>query len=667
MSINLSRIPQSNSREIEIKIDEFDKGVNKLVEEVRVKQNEAVEALNLMLEQDGVWRPRWGSAYYTPAISGVTDVDGFHEYVKPDGTTELIIAGDDGKIYKSIDGAAPTELTTSGGASAGWTGGNVAYFLQINNYLYITNGVDDLLRYDGTNLEKFAQISAPTWAGTPLTRGAGLSAGSYTYYYQVTALNDIGETVGSTEQSITVDVDRDSWIVASDQYIDLDWDAVTGARRYQVYLSDESGYEVLLGSTTVTEFRDDGTLTTNPYIDVPDDNTTGSPKFRQMAVSNNRMWATYDTDNKYRAHFSGTGKEMGTFSDFYGGGWIDLEKGGRETPKAVVHYQDGQGTGKATVLCSTPEGQGGVWQISLQSLTVEEDTFVVPSASKIVGSVGTDAPLGVVLAENDIWFPNKRGVFTLGPEKNYYGILRTNELSSRIRPYWRNLNGSALDRVSAYYYDAKIFFSVATTGSENNRTIVYDRERRAWYVDWSIGAKQWGEYTDSSGNTHFLFSEDGSSRLVELSASFKGDKGSAFQTSYISPRIPMGKHWTDFAKIRKAYIRLGNPVGAINFSVLGTEKKKGYSGLASETITAQFSLTGMGWDQMGTVQMGDSAGTPTAFAQASDIRYLKVNKKVRELQFKVTSDSIETDYTILGLYAKGFLIQTSPPGDWKLS
>jgi hypothetical protein len=129
----------------------------------------------------------------------------------------------------------------------------------------------------------------------------------------------------------------------------------------------------------------------------------------------------------------------------------------------------------------------------------------------------------------------------------------------------------------------------------------------------------------------------------------------------------MGKHWTDFAKIRKAYIRLGNPVGAINFSVLGTEKKKGYSGLASETITAQFSLTGMGWDQMGTVQMGDSAGTPTAFAQASDIRYLKVNKKVRELQFKVTSDSIETDYTILGLYAKGFLIQTSPPGDWKLS
>lgn len=666
MSINLKGISGGGTKEVKIKIDEFDGGVNKLVEEVRVKEDEAVEALNLMLEQDGVWTPRWGSDYYTPEISGVSGIDGFSEYVTDADVREVVIVGSDGNVYKSVDGGEATEITTSAGASAGWTGGNTAYFLQIKSYLYITNGVDGLLRYDGTDISTYSELSAPSWAATALTRGAGLSSGNYTYYYQVTALNDIGETVPSSEESITVDTQRESWVSANDDYIDLDWDEVEGASRYQVYISEESGYEVLLGSTTDTSFRDDGTLTANPYIETPDDNTTAAPRFKQMAVSSNRMFATYDPNNKYRVYFSGTGQYMGFFSDFYGGGYIDLEKGGRETPRAVVHYTDGQGNGRATVLCSTPEGRGSVWQITLSSVTVESDTFTVPSASKIVGSVGTDSPLGVVLAENDVWFPNKRGIFTLGPERNFYGILRTNELSSRIRPYWRNLMADSLSKIAAYYYDAKIFFSVATTGSENNRTIVYDRERRSWYVDWSIGAKQWGEYTDSSGDTHFLFSEENSSRLVELSSAYKGDKGSAFKTSYISPRIQMGKNWNDFAKIRKAYIRLGNPEGTINFSILGTQKKQGYSGLASKTITALFSLTGMGWDQMGAVQMGSTAGTPTAYTQASDIRYMKVNKKIRDLQFKVSSNSVETNYSILGLMAEGFRIQTSPPSDWKL-
>lgn len=666
--MNLGKIPNQKTKLVDIKLNKFGGGVNKLVEEIRVGEDEATEALNLMLVEDGIWKPRWGTDYYTPTISGVDNIDGFSEYVSS-STRELILVGDDGNIYKSTDGGSANEVTTSAGASAGLTGGNQAYFLQINDYLFITNGVDNLVRYDGTDISTYSSLSAPAWAGTPLTADDSLTDGStdYTAYYRVTALNNIGETTANVEQSISIDTERDSW--TGDNAITVDWSAVTGAQRYQIYYSDESGYEVLLASVSsdVTEWTDDGTKVPNPYIETPDDNTTAAPKFKSMAVSNNRMWATNDPDNEYRVYFSGTGQYMGFFSDYYGGGWIDLEKGGREKPKAIVHYVDGQGSGRATAICSTPEGRGSVWQINLSSVTVEDETFTVPSASKIVGSVGSSSPLGVVLVDNDVWFPNSRGAYALGPEKNYYGILRTNELTSKIRPYWRDLVGSALDGISGYFYDAKVFFSVPTSGDNNNRTIVYDRERRAWMVDWSIGAKQFGEYTDSSGNTHFLYSEDGSDRLVELSSAFKGDKGEAFQTSYISPRIPMDKDWTQFAKIKKAYVRLGNPVGTINFQVLGTEKKTGYSALASKTITALFSLTGMGYDQMGTIQLGDTSGSPTAFAQASDIRYTKVNKKVRDVQFRISSNSVESDYSILGIMADGFQIDTAPPSDWKLT
>lgn len=665
MPIPISNTKATRPNKVEIKLDSFKKGVNKLVEPTRLGQDEAYEAQNLMLDQDGVYTVRWGSDYYTPAIDGVSELDGFAEY-SSGATREIIMVGGDGNIYKSVGGSTATEVTTSGAASAGLTGGNTAYFKQIGNYLYITNGVNPLVRYDGTNISTYTELAAPGWAGTPLARGAGLSSGSYTYYYQVTALNEVGETVGSTEQNITVDIERELWNEA-DEYITVDWSAVSGATAYQIYLGTESGYTKKVKTINgATIWDDTGADVVNPYIEVPDDNTTGAPKFTHMEISNNRLWATGDPDFPYRAYFTGTGTFVDRFSDYYGGGWIDLEKGGRETPIAMVHYTTGTGNGVATAICSTPEGKGSVWQISISTATVEDETFSVPSAMKIVGSVGSNAPLSVVLAGNDVFFANKQGVFALGTEKNYYGILRTNELTSRIRPYWRGIIGSALQNICAYDYQSKVFFSIPTSGSSNNKIVYYDRERTAWVVDWSIGVKQFGEYTDSSGVTHFLASEDGSDRLIEFSESYKGDKGSAFTTSYISPKIIMGKKWDEFAKIKKAYIRLGNPVGSISFEVLGTTKKEGFAGLASKTITSLFSLTGMGYDQLGAVKMGDTEGTPTSFTQDSDIRYIKINQKVRDLQFRVSSTSLETDYTLLGLMAEGNLIKGSAPSDWKL-
>ncbi|KKR55642.1 MAG: hypothetical protein UT94_C0063G0012, partial [Candidatus Uhrbacteria bacterium GW2011_GWF2_40_263] len=172
--------------------------------------------------------------------------------------------------------------------------------------------------------------------------------------------------------------------------------ASSGATRYQIYLSDQSGYEVLLGNSDVTNFTDDGTNDLNVYIEVPDANTTGAPKFISMVLSGNRVWATNNTADMYKVYFSGTGSFIGNFSDFYGGGWINLEKGGREIPVAVKHYQSGTGEGRATVLSRTPDGRGAVWQITITSATVGSTSFSVPSATKVVGSFGTESALGVV-------------------------------------------------------------------------------------------------------------------------------------------------------------------------------------------------------------------------------------------------------------------------------
>lgn len=655
MKLTIRGSQRSSQSKVVREVNKFKGGVNRLLEEARIGLDEAKEATNLMQVQDGLWKPRWGTDYY--GATHAASIDGAAEYVKSDGTTELITIAN-GKAWKSTDGGTITEIT-----GATFTAGTQCYFIQIASFLYIANGTDALARYNGSTLSTYSALSAPT--GLALA-ASGLSSGIYNYYAQVTAINAIGETVGSTEASLTNGMNRprDQW-TASD-YITLTWGTVASATAYQVYIADTTGYETLLDSITASSYRDDGTVQINPYIEPPQSNTTSAPKFKSMEISGNRIWATNDNDNKYTVYFSGTGQFIGNFSDFYGGGWINLEKGGRETPKKVIHYQSGTGDGRATVLCSTPEGRGAVWQIDIASATVGGTSFSIPSAVKVVGSFGTISQLSVVPDNNNIWFFNRRGMFTLGPEKNYYGILRTNELSSRIRPYIQGLVGSKLANVCAYFYDAKVFFSVPTTSSGNNRIIYYDTERLNWVVDWSIGAKQFLEYTDSTGVTHFLYVPLSGTRMIELSPNIQGDLGVAFSTTYTSGRWPLQKFWKDFQKLKKVFIKLGNPRGAINFEVLGSGKNSGFTSVGSATISPQYSMTGMGFDIMGDVQMGDTLGTPTTYSDSSDPRYVNVNKKLRDIQLRLTTSTIDADYTLQSFIFEGNALRVNPPSAWKL-
>lgn len=667
--------PSNNTRKKEtlITIEKFDGGYANLIEEARMDNKFAKESTNLMQVSDGLWKTRWGTAYYG-AVHSAT-IDGASEYVKSDGTTELITIAN-GKAYSSSDGGSVSEIS-----GATFTAGTQCYFLQISGYLYIANGTDPLTRYDGSVLTTYSSIATPTNLTASLV-ASGLASGSFVYYGQVAALNDVGETVGSTEVSITVNKDRDTWVASTDKGIYWGWTAVSGANRYQFYLSDEQGYETLLLSTTTTNFVDDGTVELNPYVEPPLQNTTAAPKFKSMAVSGNRIWATNDDNDMYRVSFSGTGQNMGNFSDFYGGGWINLEKGGREIPIAVKHYQSGSGTGRATVLCKTPDGQGAVWQISIETATVGSTTFSVPSASKVLGSFGTESINGVVGTTNDIGFPNRRGWFFLGPEKQFYGILRTKEASSLIRPYWRGLRSNKINGVAAYYYDAKIFISVPTTTAGNNKTIVYDTERQNWAVAFSFGAKQFLEYTDTNGLSHFLYVPLSGTKLIEISSSILGDLGVAFNQSYISPLLPISKKETDMYTHNETTVKIGNPTGNIYFEVLGIGKDGTFSSIESSPAQIQSlgSNTGIGADlpsgfypsstrtsannPTGSAWVTYLLDAPEVFTQATIKRTIRKRAQLYAIQYHIYSSDIDSSFTIHRIQSKGQLVSRKAPSSW---
>lgn len=94
-------------RNVSMEIKDFKGGSNLLLDEASLAPNEAKTILNLIQVQQGLWKTRWGTAYYTPALPFACD--GATEFVKSDGTTELIaVAG--GHVWKSTDGGSWTEI-----------------------------------------------------------------------------------------------------------------------------------------------------------------------------------------------------------------------------------------------------------------------------------------------------------------------------------------------------------------------------------------------------------------------------------------------------------------------------------------------------------------------------------------------------------------------------
>jgi hypothetical protein len=191
-----------------------------------------------------------------------------------------------------------------------------------------------------------------------------------------------------------------------------------------------------------------------------------------------------------------------------------------------------------------------------------------------------------------------------------------------------------------------------------------------------VGAKAFFEYTDTNGATHFMYYTLTGTKLIEMSPNIQGDLGVGFSTLYTSGRMPMslmrmGKSgiasWKDFVFVRKMFIKVGSPRGSVSISVSGTQKNNTFRSLGTATITATTANTGMGWDLMGSVEMGDTSGTPQTFSDSSTIKYLRINKKLRDIQITVSTNSYDSMYTLQEFLVEGNLINSTAPSSWRLT
>jgi len=543
--------PRSRRRQslLSVKTDGWIRGLNTLVSSSQIRPDELADAVDIQIVEDGkIQCPRDGQAFFG-SDSG-SRVTGLFPYYKSDGTNKLLrVEGEELQVFNSGTSAfdAVSGFSYTNGLNME---GTMAY-----DRLYLVNGTDPLTYYNGTDITSFTGITAPA---APTATRTG-TTGSFTFSYKITAITNVGETEPSAAGSSTL---NQSTLDASN-YMTVTWSTVTNATGYNVYGRKDGQWFFMKsmegnGSTT---YVDKGQDTPSEVFTPPDANSTSGPKGKYIALYKDSLFVLGDPANPSRVNYSGGGDKINDFTVSSGGGFIDVSKNDGQLGTGLVPFKN------SLVIFK----ERSIYQFSFSSSGL-------PQIVQVTSAVGCIAPRSIVPVENDIFFASERGIFTIGNEAGFaFDVLRTNELSARVRSIFQSINPEYIANIAAVYATKNnvnyVIFSYTPSGStRNSKALVYDRERLGWFPWTNIKANCWTNYLDGTGATRVLYGDDTSGRVKEILTG-ANDFGTAIQGSFKLKAESFKTSLDEYKKLKDVSIVLREPTGAVNLSIIkdGTE------------------------------------------------------------------------------------------------
>lgn len=531
-------LPNIKDKILTSRLEKFIRGLNTTVSNTQIRPEELSEAQDIELIEDGKIKcPRSGQTYY--GNSSGSRVTGIFPFYKSDGTRELL----------RISGTALQKFNSS---TSDWdtvSGYTYTTTLDTNavlayDRLYLCNGTDPLTYYDGTTIQSFTAISDPS---APTVTRTG-SSGSFTFSYKITAVTHVGETAPSSAGSTTLNLST----LDSSNYMTVTWSAVTNAIGYNVYGRKDGQWYFLkyLEGNSSTTYVDKGTDEPAETQPPPEANTTAGPKGTMIELYKDSLFILGDPDNPSRMYYSAGGDLINDFSSANGGGFIDISKNDGQIGTGIKIFKD--------ALLAFKERSTYKFSFS---------TSGIPQIEQVSPSIGCCSYRSIIAVENDIFFASDRGIFTIGNEAGFaFDVLRTNELSSRVRSIYMTIDRAYLNKIAAVYVSDQdknlVIFSYTPSGSTtNSKALVYDRERLAWYKWTNIQANCWTAYKDSTGTTNYLYGDD-SSGYVKKILNGSDDFGSGIR-GYFRIKAESFGALEQYKKLKNVHIVLRQPTGTI--------------------------------------------------------------------------------------------------------
>jgi hypothetical protein len=354
-----------------------------------------------------------------------------------------------------------------------------ATFATLNNVLYISNGYDDLHKYDGTRVYK---------AGLPQGELASVAAGAAgvpnsTYFYKVTyEYTDGKSNFIESQQSAAISV------VLANQRADIVVDNILDASGYDVDSSTLkiNIYRTKAGSTEfdtyylVTALTNNGATATQAYTDNLADTALGIQYIEPLISPQTPPKGRYIDVWRGQIIISGKRDAVNTtyFSDI-----LQAEN----FPVDNNFLIEGRSGSKITGIGTLDNTLYAFKNDTIFSVTGELPTFnfVVDNVSR--EGVGCIAHASIQEVNGELWFLNDTGVFAISPK----GL---SEPSTPIEPKFAFGHGFDLKKAVAFrgITTRKYMLFLPTTSSvagnlyttSASRTLVYDTFREAW-LEWT--------------------------------------------------------------------------------------------------------------------------------------------------------------------------------------
>lgn len=627
-----TRTPKyKSSKAAEEEWSSFRKGLNLLLRKTELDNEEMAQADNIMLVGKGVPTGRWGTlTYFTANATG--SVRGIGTYKSNDATTNEIFALTDEGYLAKKDGTGSARIT-----GQSWPSGTDIHTEQLGGSTYIVANDTAFTSYAGAGLTVFSQIAAPT--GLSATNFSGATGPNRVSYKVVAIGSNGGQTTPSTNAalgSLPDDLTKTS--------VHLFWSAPSAATLsgYEIYRGRE-GDETLLASVdpNVLSYVDTGTAASET-VEPPLTNTTGGVKSKFIKKYKDRLLVV-DVNEPNKLIISGRYPNHTKFSWLDGGGYIfiDPDSGDNITGIEVQPIAD-----RIVVY-----KERSSYLVELSLISIGNFAVLDPQYQPISTAVGCSSQETIATVENDTFYFGRDGLYVTGYEPNFLNIIRTNEISAKMRPYLDLLNDDDYTNCSAFYIDKKYILSFP----ERKEMIVYDRERGAWLGPWKLpfGIRFMQKYIDSTGTERWVLGSYTDNQLYTFDTATDSDNGTTIVKTVRTKKTAFGD-WSLLNIINFFYILLRNVKGTTTVNLIVEARDGSTSTPKSFTVTgsATQGSTGYGIDGFGLAQYGISTSTTAVTAGEELTRWAAVFKQARYLQVEVKTTLANSNFELLEIKAR---------------
>lgn len=604
----------------------FRKGLNLLLRPTEISRQELSQADNLLLVGSGVPTGRWGTGvYFTANSSGM--VRGLGTYKSKDGSTNDIFALTDEGYLAKKNGTSSTLIT-----GQSWPSGSIIRTEQLGDATYIVSDQAPLSSYAGSGLSVFATIAKPT--GLSATNFSGAS-GPNQVSYKVVALGPNGGQTDPSTNYVLSNLPTD----LTKTEIKLFWTGPSAASMggYEIYRGSQGNEKFLAGTAAgVTSYVDDGEPT-SLIIEPPFSNTTGGVKSAFIKKYKDRLLVV-PTDDPNKLLISGRYPDHTKFDYLNGGGsvYVDPDSGDNITAIEVQPIAD-----RIVVYKNFAS-----YLVEIQQVQIGNFFLLDPQYSPISSAVGCSNQDAVATVENDTFYFGRNGIYVTGYEPNFLNIIRTNEVSARIRPYLELLNDDDYATACAMYVNQKYILSFPL----RKQMIVYDRERGSFMGPWTLpfGISHMRKYIDSSGTEKWVLGSYDDNTVYNFDPSLNSDNGETISKTLRTGKDYLGD-WTKLSILRYFYVLLRNVVGTATVNIYAEDRNGLTTAIKTFSVTGAEvrGATGWGVDTWGTAMWGDT-NVDTAIVASDEItRWGSLFKQARLVQVEVLCNSSNSNFELL--------------------